>query len=125
MDVFELRRDVDETGVSGTGTVARGVVLDNGKVVLAWLTAHTSVAVYDSMDAVVAIHGHNGATRVVRTARLDFADVRAHGMNYVQDVCEGVHGCALSAGGNQKYLAQEREWYVQLFDEAEYASAGH
>jgi len=119
MDIFELRRDVDETGVSGTGTVARGVVFDSGTVVLTWLTAHTSLAVYGSIDDVVAIHGHNGATRVVRTARLDFDAIHEHAANYVQDVFEGVHGCALSAGGNQRYIAEEREWYARLFDEAD------
>lgn len=62
---FFLNRKVDETGISGTGRVAEGVLFRNGKCVISWLTEHTSVAVYDSMGQVVAIHGHNGKTEVV------------------------------------------------------------
>ncbi len=65
MRLFELRRDVDETGTSGTGTVAQGVIFDNGWVAMTWLTEHTSVAFYTSADKVVAIHGHDGKTRLV------------------------------------------------------------
>lgn len=45
MKRFHLQRLVDDTGVSGTGRVAEGVVFQNGKCVLSWLTSHTSVAV--------------------------------------------------------------------------------
>jgi hypothetical protein len=62
---FELHRDEDETGISGTGVVAQGVIFDSGKVALSWLTEHTSVAVYDSIRDVERIHGHGGKTRVV------------------------------------------------------------
>lgn len=59
---FVLERDVDESGVSGTGTVAEGVMFSNGKCALSWLTEHTSVAVYDDITTLVAIHGHDGKT---------------------------------------------------------------
>jgi hypothetical protein len=62
--LFELRRTEDATGVSGTGTVAQGVIFDNGWVALTWLTEHTSVAFYTSIEEVVAIHGHGGKTEV-------------------------------------------------------------
>lgn len=68
MKLFELRRTEDESGISGTGTVAQGVIFDNGTCVLTWLTEHTSVAVYASIDTVVKIHGHGGKTRVVQIA---------------------------------------------------------
>lgn len=61
---FVLYRAEDETGISGTGVVAQGVLFDNGRAVLSWLTEHTSVAVYDSMEHLVAIHGHGGKTIV-------------------------------------------------------------
>jgi len=64
MRLFYLQRDVDATGVSGCGRVAQGVVFDNGKVAITWLTKHTSIAVYDDIDTVIAIHGHDGSTRV-------------------------------------------------------------
>jgi len=62
---FFLRRDVDETGVSGTGRVAEGVQFTNGKVAMTWNSVHTSVAVYDNMRTLRAIHGHKGLTVVV------------------------------------------------------------
>ena len=36
MKLFELRRDVDETGISGTGTVAQGVIFDDRPVTLVY-----------------------------------------------------------------------------------------
>lgn len=63
--LFELHRDEDETGISGTGVVAQGVVFASGKCALLWLTEHTSVGVYDSIEELTAIHGHDGRTRVV------------------------------------------------------------
>ena len=61
---FELHRDEDATGVSGVGRVAQGVEFDNGFCALTWLTAHTSVAVYPSIESLEAIHGHGGRTRI-------------------------------------------------------------
>jgi hypothetical protein len=62
---FELHRLEDETGVSGTGVVAQGVQFDTGKAAITWLTRYSSVAVYDDMETLEAIHGHNGKTKVV------------------------------------------------------------
>ena len=60
--LFVLRRLVDATGISGTGIVAQGVLFANDKCALAWVTEWTSVAVYDSIDDVEAVHGHDGQT---------------------------------------------------------------
>lgn len=62
---FELHRHEDETGVSGTGVVAEGVVFQNGKIAMAWLTRHKSLTIYDDMTTLEAIHGHGGKTKVV------------------------------------------------------------
>jgi hypothetical protein len=64
---FVLERDVDETGVSGTGIVAEGVLFSNDVVALRWTSAWpTSVVFHDrGMAAVEAVHGHNGKTRIV------------------------------------------------------------
>lgn len=62
---FWLQRIEDESGVSGVGKVAEGVQFSNGKCVLAWLTQFQSVAVYDSIEELENIHGHNGKTVVV------------------------------------------------------------
>ena len=68
MKLFELRRSEDESGISGTGTVAQGVIFDNGWCALTWLTEHTSVAFYTSIKEVIAIHGHGGKIEVVQLA---------------------------------------------------------
>lgn len=62
---FYLQRDVDVSGMSGTGVVARGVALPSGKCVLEWLSFHSSVAIYNNLDDIVRIHGHSGATKLM------------------------------------------------------------
>jgi hypothetical protein len=61
---FLLIRIEDVSGVSGTGRVAEGVLFSTGKCVLSWVTEFRSVAVYDNIEELNAIHGHNGRTRV-------------------------------------------------------------
>lgn len=63
---FQLIRDEDVTGVSGTGVVAEGVLLTSGKVVVEWLTDWpTSVVWHDrGLESVEHVHGHNGRTRI-------------------------------------------------------------
>jgi hypothetical protein len=73
MRTFFLVRDEDVTGISGVGTVAEGVEFTDGTVVVRWLQAGTArpstvrptTAIHDDIDSVEALHGHNGATRVV------------------------------------------------------------
>lgn len=62
---FHLLRLADESGVSGTGWVAEGAVFSNGWVALVWLGETPSLNFYPSVEAVAAIHGHGGATRIV------------------------------------------------------------
>ncbi len=62
---FHLDRHQDMTGVSGTGVVAQGVLFDNGKVALTWLTDWPSVTVYNSIAEVETVHLHHGATSLV------------------------------------------------------------
>ena len=63
--LFYLHRSEDESGISGTGRIAQGIVFDNGKVALTWLSDHPSVTVYDNIGEVRAIHGHEGKTEVI------------------------------------------------------------
>jgi hypothetical protein len=53
---FELHRDTDITGVSGTGVVAEGVAFSDGVVALRWRSAWpTSVVFHDKgIEAVQA-----------------------------------------------------------------------
>jgi hypothetical protein len=64
---FELHRDEDETGISGTGVVAEGMVCRDGVAMMRWLTEWpSSVCYYErGADAIQALHGHGGKTRMV------------------------------------------------------------
>jgi hypothetical protein len=64
---FELHRDTDVSGVSGTGVVAEGVEFSSGVVALTWLSEWpTSVVFHDrGIESVQAVHGHDGKTRIV------------------------------------------------------------
>lgn len=115
MKLFELRRIVDESGVSGTGTVAQGIIFDNGKVAMTWLTVHTSVSMYDSISDVVAIHGHAGKTKVVQVANLNMKSIFSHVVTEYQDDCEGVNGSLRADSVNGRHVVDEREWFSRLF----------
>lgn len=68
MKRIELHRDVDETGISGTGLVAEGVWwVESNIIALRWLSAWpTSVVFHErGMESIEAVHGHNGKTRIV------------------------------------------------------------
>jgi hypothetical protein len=62
--IFFLNRVEDESGISGTGRIAQGVIFDNGKVALTWLSEHPSVTIYDNIGEVRAVHGHEGKTDI-------------------------------------------------------------
>jgi len=62
---FQLHREVDETGISGTGIIAEGVEFTDGTASLRWLSEFKSTAVYASMTDLEAIHGHQGQTKIV------------------------------------------------------------
>lgn len=64
---FHLLRVEDVSGTSGTGVVAMGTILPSGKCVLEWTSFHTSVAIYNNIQDVEIIHGHNGKTKVILT----------------------------------------------------------
>ena len=61
---FNLFRNEDESGVSGTGIIAEGVEFYHGKCVLSWLTKHKSLGIYDNVKEMINIHGHDGKTEL-------------------------------------------------------------
>jgi hypothetical protein len=63
--LFRLVRSQDLSGVSGTGTVAEGVVFSDGTVAMRWLSHTPTTTMFDTIDMVKQIHGHQGSTRVV------------------------------------------------------------
>ncbi len=64
---FVLRREIDVTGISGSGDVAEGVEFSNGVVALQWTSDFPTSVVFHQrgMESVAAVHGHGGATQVV------------------------------------------------------------
>lgn len=62
---FHLQRDEDESGISGVGIVAEGIVFWDGHAALRWRSDKTSTALYSSATDLEAIHGHGGKTRIV------------------------------------------------------------
>lgn len=65
MKAFILRRKEDVSGVSGTGDIAEGVQFHDGQCILSWFGQHHTIEVCPSVEAVIAIHGHEGKTEVV------------------------------------------------------------
>lgn len=65
MRTFKLVRDEDISGISGVGLVAEGVVFHDGKALMEWFGEYPTVTEFPNIDAVIAIHGHDGKTRVV------------------------------------------------------------
>lgn len=65
MRTFHLQRSEDATGVSGVGRVAEGIQFTNGRCCLSWCTEVSSIGVYQSIEDLIAIHGHSGQTKVV------------------------------------------------------------
>jgi hypothetical protein len=55
---FTLRREVDVSGVSGTGIVLEGTLFSTGVVVVHWLTPppRGSIAIFDTLDQLLSIH---------------------------------------------------------------------
>lgn len=62
MKIFYLNRKVDIVGVSGTGRVAQGVIFEDGKVVMQWMTGIKSIVIHESIENVKKIHCHDGNT---------------------------------------------------------------
>lgn len=71
---FHFERVEDASGVSGVGVVAEGVQFTNGHVALTWLSAHPSINLYDSIEDVQLIHGHEGRTKIIFDDPADVKD---------------------------------------------------
>lgn len=54
--VFLMKRHADETGVSGTGIVAEGCVLSNGRCLVTWRSAKMCIQNWDSFEAFKEVH---------------------------------------------------------------------
>ena len=61
---FVLIRVDDLTGVSGTGEVAEGTVFSSGLAVIHWLREPYAMGVYQTLEDVISVHGHEGRTQL-------------------------------------------------------------
>lgn len=65
LKTFRLVRTEDVSGVSGTGTVAMGVVFPDGHAAMRWTVGdHRSTVTWDSVESIEAVHGHGGRTTI-------------------------------------------------------------
>lgn len=78
MRKFNLHRREDESGVSGTGIVTEGVEFSDGTCVMRWLTSTKSTALYNNIDELVQIHGHQGRTVAVFEDGETVSDTEGH-----------------------------------------------
>ncbi|SCK20254.1 hypothetical protein YUYDRAFT_02108 [Streptomyces sp. ScaeMP-e48] len=63
---FQLRRDTDVSGVSGTGHVADGVIFSDGHAAVHWLGRWPTTTPHpEGLISVEGVHGHGGSTRIV------------------------------------------------------------
>ncbi len=66
MRTFDLYREEDVNGISGTGYVAEGAQFFDGSIAMRWCVPgkpHTTT-IYHSVLDVIDIHGHDGRTVV-------------------------------------------------------------
>jgi 8-oxo-dGTP pyrophosphatase MutT (NUDIX family) len=76
---FYLLRIKDISGVSGTGIVGVGIEFPDGKCVLQWQTDTSTVNNYESMNDLIAVHGHGGHSKVIYVDELEKSDyVKRH-----------------------------------------------
>lgn len=61
---FVLVRDVVQPAETDIQIVADGVEFNDGVVVVHWRGDHRSTVVWDSIDSALAVHSHDGSTRI-------------------------------------------------------------
>lgn len=90
--VFHLQRDVDVTGMSGTGQVADGVVWPDGSVTVRWRGERPSTVCWASLEDAESVHGHGGKTRVVFDAMSDVPRLVVDGGGLLTAIVPGADG---------------------------------
>lgn len=65
MRTFKLVREEDASGVSGTGVVGEGVEFTDLTCVIRWISPFPSTGIYNTVGAMIRVHGHEGKTKAV------------------------------------------------------------
>ncbi len=71
MRVYQLVREEDVSGVSGTGVIAEVVELHDGQCVISWFGQHHTLEVTPHLQDIIDIHGHEGKTKLNLVAEVD------------------------------------------------------
>ncbi|MFI6369227.1 hypothetical protein ACIBG0_41785 [Nocardia sp. NPDC050630] len=116
---WQLHRDVDVTGRSGTGIVAHGIRFPDGTAAMRWIGEPASTVTFDAITHVTSIHGHDGRTRLVwsdpppqptnrETTHVAVRTTRDDDDDEVETwaLCE----CPTAALGNARFEAMEIGW---------------
>ena len=61
---FVVHREVDVSGVSGTGYVAEGIQFHDGQVVVSWFGKQHIFECPKDLETWLSVHGHAGATTI-------------------------------------------------------------
>ena len=77
VEVFHMIRNKDESGISGTGHVATGIVYPDQSTVLRWNTESPTITVFDSFKAFKKIHMDNHPTNETEIKWLTIEDETA------------------------------------------------
>lgn len=112
LKLFILDRQIDESGVSGTGVVAYGIIFPNGWCALSWASEHSCVGVYPNIETLLHVHGHTGKTYCLQVMEYDHELAGRLITNRLQDNFEGVRG---ENQPNGKYFSDEVERYASMF----------
>ncbi|MCK5607665.1 hypothetical protein KAR91_37620 [Candidatus Pacearchaeota archaeon] len=114
MRTFKLDRHQDLSGNSGTGIVAEGAEFSDGTVALRWLTDSPTSTLYNSMDDVMKLHHHDGATEVVFDDEEDSGKEGA--MNPVRDLKKLANGLNKQSQGSSA-ISEEVSKLLQAIED--------
>jgi len=62
---FQVKRDEDESGVSGVGIIAEGCEFEDGSVAMKWLSHKSTITFFSNIKHLKDLHGHGGKTKVM------------------------------------------------------------
>ena len=106
---FHLQRDEDESGVSGTGRVAEGVLLNNGWVITEWNSHHKEIITSESIAVFEKLHGHEGKAHIVWHDPDPYEEKKKNGSADTQPGEPGTHNGETEDGRPRKVRAQTEE----------------
>ena len=101
--------------------VAQGCIFQSGKCTVSWLGEYSSVAVYDSLEQVIGVHGHEG-TEISEVANIDGKKIEKMIIDRYQDGIENIDAGwdVPSVAPNARYVWDERDKALALLARAHY-----